>query len=77
MINCGLILSSISEEGGGGECQDSIVTNIKISILISYDCYFLYKILILLFIKTLKLSYFLLFILSIFCINFVKFQFAE
>ena len=31
MINCGLILSSISEEGGG-ECQDSIVTNIKISI---------------------------------------------
>ena len=60
-------------EGGG-----SIVVHIKNINLISSDLYFLWKILISLFIITLKYFYFVfLFILSIFCINFLNFQFAE
>ena len=58
-------------------CPGPIVDHIKISILISSDLYFLWKILISLFIITLKYFYFILFILSIFCINFLNFQFAE
>ena len=77
MINCGSILFSITVEEGRARCPGPIVDHIKISILISSDLYFLWKILISLFIITLKYFYFILFILSIFCINFLNFQFAE
>ena len=82
MINCGPILFSLTQEEGmdGGQwlCPGSIVNHIKISILISSDLYFLWKILISVVIMTLKYFYFIsLFILSIFCINFLNFQFAE
>ena len=87
MINCGPILFSITEEeegrGGGGLLVSDThcgreTSNIKISILISSDLYFLWKILISVVIMTLKYFYFIsLFILSIFCINFLNFQFAE